>query len=62
MWNLDKPSESPTYRPSESSFYPDDAVTTQQPAAERPPAYRATKDNIAKAKAIVKQMAAYGGM
>ncbi|XP_034239234.1 inter-alpha-trypsin inhibitor heavy chain H4-like isoform X2 [Thrips palmi] len=61
VWNLDKPSESPTYRPSELSFYPGDASTTQAPPADRPPAYRATKDNIAKAKNIVKQMAAYGG-
>lgn len=60
--NLDSPEKSAIIR-STSGYVTGTATPAGPPAerAERPPAYPATKENIAKAKELVKQMSAYGG-
>ncbi|KAK3926710.1 Inter-alpha-trypsin inhibitor heavy chain H4 [Frankliniella fusca] len=60
VWNLDKPDKSALYTTSEGVYYGSESTTTEAPQ-QRPPAYRATKDNIAKAKEVVKALSAYGG-
>lgn len=60
MLNLDKPERSSLYRPSRFHHYGSDPAT-EEPEQERPPPYRVTKENIDKAKELVKQLSAYGG-
>ncbi|XP_052123129.1 inter-alpha-trypsin inhibitor heavy chain H4 isoform X2 [Frankliniella occidentalis] len=61
VWNLDKPDKSALYGTSEGVYYGPEAATTTEAPQERPPAYRANKENIEKAKEVVKQLSAYGG-